>query len=324
MQDKVTGFAELYYKLNDGLKWKVSDKRILMTIASMYAMNHKTLDLDNLLRIADRIKDKAGLFSAMKSYSRFTAAAALDVKFEQPDAQINQLFQLYDLFRKAKFSSGVYTYLAASTVLTNPDSSLTYDQIIRRTKELHDGMKKEHVFLTGASDYPLAVLLAYEHQTDIIQQMETYYDELSKYGFWKGNDLQFLSHILTLDREAQTDDLVGRTVAVMDAFRASGIRPKQLYYPVIGMLALLDMQTFDMSEVTSMYHALNEKKGLKWYKDMNVIMAATLYINGKQENNSLAEASIHTTLETILQAQQAVMIATITAATTAANSSNNS
>ncbi|MGJ9458253.1 hypothetical protein [Oceanobacillus sp. CF4.6] len=63
-------------------------------------------------------------------------------------------------------------------------------------------------------------------------------------------------------------------------------------------------------------------EGFKWQKDMNLIMAIDLYVSGKLDNNSVAEASIHTTLETILQTQQAVMVATL-ASTTAANNSNN-
>ncbi|MFC4023492.1 DUF4003 family protein [Oceanobacillus longus] len=322
MYDKMNAYTNYYYQLNDAIKWKVSDKKILMTIASMYAMNHKTLNIEKFLQIADCIKEQAGFFSALKSYSRFTTAASLDVKFEDPESQIDALFHLYDGFKEAKFKSGVYTYLAATIALTNPNNNLKQEDIIDRTKEIYDGMKKEHLFLTGASDYPLAVLLAYEQQSDIIQRMENFYHELNKNGFWKGNDLQFLSHILTLDSESSDGDLINRSVSVMDTLKKAGIRTKQMYYPVIGMLALLPQDEFDMTEITKMYDSLNKKKGFKWQKDMNLIMAIALYVSGKLDNNSVAQASIHTTLETILQAQQAVMVATL-ASTTAANNSNN-
>jgi len=53
-------------------------------------------------------------------------------------------------------------------------------------------------------------------------------------------------------------------------------------------------------------------------------MAVSFYVNNKLEHNSLPEAGLHTTLETLLQAQQAVMIATITDTASAANSSSDS
>jgi hypothetical protein len=324
MQEKITSYTKNYYKLQDAIRWKVSDKKILMTIASMYTMNNKELHIEKMLQIADQIKEQAGLFSALKSYSRFTTAASLDVKFDDPENQIDALFRMYDGFKDVKFKSGVYTYLAATIALTNTDPNLTQEEVINRSKEIYDGMKQEHLILTGANDYPLAVLLAFEEQTDIIKRMEKFYNELNENGFWKGNELQFLSHILTLDNESRTEDLVNRSVAVMDTFKKAGIRTKRMYYPVIGMLALLPQEEFNMTEITKMYDSLNSKKGFKWQNDMNLIMAVALYVSDKLDNHSLAEASIHTTLETILQAQQAVMVATIASTTAATNSSDGS
>ncbi|WP_087973687.1 DUF4003 family protein [Oceanobacillus rekensis] len=324
MQEKMTIYTNNFYQLNDAMKWKVSDKKILMTIASMYTMNNKELHIDKMLRIADRIKEQAGLFSALKSYSRFTTAASLDVKFDDPENQIDALFRIYEGFKNAKFKSGVFTYLAATIALTNTDSILTQEEVINRTKEIYDGMKQEHLILTGANDYPLAVLLANEQQSNIIQRMEQFYNELNENGFWKGNELQFLSHILTLDNQSSTGDLVNRSVTVMDTFKKAGIRTKRMYYPIIGMLALLPQDEFNMTEINQTYDSLNSKKGFKWQKDMNLIMAVALYVSEKLDNHDALEASIHTTLETILQAQQAVMVATIASTTAATNSSNGS
>ncbi|MFB4165728.1 hypothetical protein ACE1TI_18480 [Alteribacillus sp. JSM 102045] len=55
---------------------------------------------------------------------------------------------------------------------------------------------------------------------------------------------------------------------------------------------------------------------------MNVMMAVSFYVNERIEQTGLAETSL--LLESILQAQQAVMIATVTASAAAStNSSNN-
>ncbi|WP_165767953.1 DUF4003 family protein [Virgibacillus indicus] len=150
---KIQHYTDTFEELKSGLKWKVSDKKILMAIASTYVMNNKKLNPEKLLQLADEIKSRAGLFSSMKSYSRFTTAAVLDVHFENPLEQIPTLFQLYDEFKKAKFKSGVFTYIAASILLTNNDNKTKSGKLIENTKEIYEGMKSEHMFLTGASDY---------------------------------------------------------------------------------------------------------------------------------------------------------------------------
>lgn len=295
-----------------------------MTIAALYVMNHKELNTEKLLNLAEQIRKKAGFFTTMQSHTRYTTAAALDVNFEQPEDRVDTLFHLYDELKNAKFSSGVYTYLAASIILTNEKKDMTSEQIIQRAKVIYDGMKVEHPFLTGSSDYPLAVMLAYEDQPDIIQQMEDFYENLSENGFQKGNDLQFLSHILTLNTKSNAGNPVSRAATVSDEFRQAGIRPKGMYYPIIGMLALLPREEFKMYEITNLYDQLNAQKAFKWQKDMNLIMAVAFYVNYKLEHHSLPETSLYTTLEMLLQAQQAVMIATIASTTAAVHASDNS
>ncbi|RDW22326.1 hypothetical protein CWR48_01060 [Oceanobacillus arenosus] len=322
-QSIISNYTQLYEELKSRLKWKVSDNQILMCIASLYVIGNKNLNMERLLQIADTIKRNAGFFSSMQSYSRFTTAAMLDVNFEDPEAQVPMLFDLYERCKAAKFPSGTYTYIAASIILKNQEKQGNPDSIIMKAKEIYDGMKKEHLFLTDASDYPLATLLAYENRDDIIQQIENYYEKLNNQGFRKGNDLQFMSHILSLDNHTNDQGLVTRSTYVADEFQRIGIKRKPGYYPVIAMLALLPQEEFDMDAIFTMYEALNQEKYFRWQKDMNLIMAVSFFVSKKLGHDELAETRIITTLETIIQAQQAVMISTITASTIAASSNNN-
>ncbi|MFB4165727.1 DUF4003 family protein [Alteribacillus sp. JSM 102045] len=170
------------------------------------------------------------------------------MKTETPEAKITELFKLYKTFRNATFKSGVNTYLAASTLLTQDHSDLDTKKIVGKTSDIYEGMKKEHPFLTGTSDYPLAVLLALEKRPGMIEHIERFYKQLSKNGFSKGNDLQFLSHILSLSSQENHQTLVQRAVDVFHAFKQERIKPKTMYYPVIGMLALLPSDLFEMKK----------------------------------------------------------------------------
>ncbi|MEN2767229.1 DUF4003 family protein [Ornithinibacillus xuwenensis] len=322
MNTKMDNYMNYYEELKQQLKWKVSDKRILMTISSIYVLHEKELRMNRFLDLAETIKRNASLFSSMRSYARFTTAAIFDVNFEEPDEKIQQLFDLYDRFREKKLSSGTYTYIAASILIIN--NTTNPEQKIERMKEIYDGMKKEHLFLTSSEDYPLATLLALEETPNIIQHIEGFYEDLSKSGFRKGNDLQFLSHILALGKDVSKNILISRAQYVMDSFNHAGIKPKTSYYPVIGMLALLPQEEFDMQHIKAMYTFLNEQKDFKWQKDMNVMMATSFFVHDKLDHKGLAETSLSTILEAILQAQQAVMIATIAASTAASNNNSGS
>lgn len=323
LQEKIDNYIERYDKLRKEMKWKVSDTRLLMAIASLYVLDDKTLDVDRLLDVAEKIKNRAKLFSSMKSQSRFTTAAFLDTNFDEPNDQIENLFQYYDAFRKEKFQGGIFTYIAASIIVKNQGNDADPDEIIKRTKDIYQGMKKEHVFLTTNSDYPLATLLAYEQQPNIIQHIEIFYDGLSKNGFRKGNDLQFMSHILALSNDEDKDILISRSLQIFDQFKNIGIRPKSVYYPVMGMLALLPQNEVAIEEIYNIYHKLNQEKHFKWQKDTNLIMAASFFAKDKLEHSHLAETSIYTTIEMIIQAQQAIMIAVIASASVSSTTNNN-
>ncbi|WP_010097631.1 DUF4003 family protein [Ornithinibacillus scapharcae] len=308
--NKIThDYIQYYQDLKRPLKWKVTDKRIIMTIASIYALNQKPLHVESFLDLANKVRNSASYISVLRSTSRYTTAALLDVKFHNPDEKIQELHHTYNLFREEKFKSGVFTYIAASVLLTNPKQNPKL--VIQKAKEVYDGMKKEHSFLTTSSDYPLATLLALDYKTGIISTIEELYDELSRYGFRKGNDLQFMSQILALSINDSKNTLVNRAIHVMDSLQHTGIKPKKMYYPIIGMLALLPQNDFIVHEIISTYEDLNSQGDFKWQKDMNIILASNFFLMDKLTHEGLAETSLYTILETVLQAQQAVMAAAV-------------
>ena len=324
LQERTERYIDIHNQVRDVLKWKVPDNRINMMIASFYVVNQKDFHAARFMKIATAIKKQAGMFSVLRSYQGFTTAGMLDVNFEQPISKIKSLLDSYDQLVKAKFQRGAFTYIAASVLLTNEQSS-DNTEIINKAMTLYQRMKKEHAFLTNKGDYPLTMLLAQEDKPvdDLIERTELFYDRLNQEGFRKGNDLQFLSHILSLNNQENVNTLVSQAIQVHDTFSTYKIKTKSLYYPVMGMLTLLPTTEVDMSAITQVYEQLNKEKHFKWQKDLNLIMAVNFFVSGKLKHSNLAETSISTTMETIIQAQQAVMYATIASTTAAAASSNN-
>lgn len=67
LQQQIDEYKGIYQQLKEALKWKVSDKRTLMMISSMYVTNPRTFNHERFLQIADYIKKEVGIFSTLKS-----------------------------------------------------------------------------------------------------------------------------------------------------------------------------------------------------------------------------------------------------------------
>jgi hypothetical protein len=70
------------------------------------------------------------------------------------------------------------------------------------------------------------------------------------------------------------------------------------------------------------YDRLNFDKKFKWQKDINFMVAIVFLLKEQTEFGDLVTTGLSTSIESILQAQQAAMIASVSAATAAASSSN--
>ncbi|MBD1380741.1 DUF4003 family protein [Metabacillus arenae] len=323
IHQKAEQYKDIYTQLKNDLKWKVSDQRILMMIASLYVVKGKTFERNRFLDLCDYIKNNVGAFSTLRSYQRFTTAAMLDIRFEHPKEKFQEFINLYEQLVKGEFRRGTFTYIAALVMLTEDDDDSNHQESIKRAHSVYNGMKEKHFFLTNASDYPLAVLLA-ELDGDVDQVMnhvEAFYDKLASAGFRKGNDLQFLSHILSMDKKTNADFLIEKCIQVFEEFRQGGKKIKNANYPEIGMLSLLEDGKNDIAPIRQLADYLDSEKLFKWYKDMNFTVAVNLVISDRIKNTDLLETGIFTTMETLIQAQQAAMVAIIASTSAAAASS---
>lgn len=307
VQEKLDEYKHIYEQLKEKLRWKISDKRTLMIVASMYVVNDKPFHFPQFFELSQYVKKQAGFFSPLKSYSRFTIAAMLDVRFEQPIESFHKLLELYNRLAAGGFSRGIFTYIAAAAMLSNREE---YGETLARSLAIYKGMKAKHKFLTSSSDYPLAVLLGkHEDSVEILlERMGDFYEKLSEVGFSKGNDLQFLSHILSLHREVEQDILIGRCAVLLQALKQSGQKVKKMHYSTIGLLALLEDGTGVIEEVGKAMEYLNKEKRFKAYRDVNFMMAVNFLVSDKISDSHALETGLYTAIEAIIQAQQAAMV----------------
>ncbi|MDL4843056.1 DUF4003 family protein [Aquibacillus rhizosphaerae] len=324
VQAKLDQYKQTYAQLKKELKWRVSDNRILMMISALYVVNNRRFEFNQFNDVSEYIKRNVGMFSTLKSQQRYTTAAMLDVRYQNPTEKFQEMIMLYEQLVDSKFKRGSFTYIAALVLLGNGEESSNRQNQIEKALAIYKGMKQEHVFLTTQNDYPLAVLLSQLDGSveDLMIRVEKYYNELSQLSFTKGNDLQFLSHILSIDSNAEAKVLIERCENIYGELKRQGIKPKAANYPQIGMLSLLEDSRAEVSLVVKTVDQLNQDKTFKWHKEINFMMAVNLVISEKLTNNELLETGLYTTIETIIQAQQATMIAGVAAVSVASNNTS--
>lgn len=325
LEQKVDQFFSVYSDLKKALKWKVTDHKTMMLIASMYVVNKREFDIQRFLQVSEYIKSNVNAFNTLRSQERFSIGAMLDIHYDRVEDVFHSYLDLYEVLVKSGFKRGMFTYIAAGVLFTSKIDPKDHVFFVEKAHHIYKAMQKEHMFLTSENDYPLALLLATQHEevSSLIERMEGFYHQLQTVGFKKGNDLQFLTHILSLDSTADKNGLSDRCLEIFDKIHQLNKKPKPVNYPTIGMLALCDQKQFDLQNLIWVTERLNAEKDFKWQKDINFMLAAQLFISELTEDTSVPTTGLMTTLEIIMQAQQAAMIASMAAVTAATASNNN-
>ncbi|MBO1510158.1 DUF4003 family protein [Metabacillus bambusae] len=315
---KVNLYKDIFSQLKKQFKWH-SDQRIFMLVAAMYVAKSRDFDLIKYIELSDYINGKVNMFSYLKSTQRFTTAAMLETTTSNPQHSFDELLTIYEKLMEKGFSRSTFSYISAGILLNTGKKAEHY---IDKTIQLYNRMKDQHYFLTGSSDYPLAALIAQNDfevdQTALL--MEENYSQLQQNKFRKGNDLQFLSHILSLDPSRDPKDAAVKCLVIKNDLYQKGIKTKSLHYPYIGMLSFLDNFQDEVMKLQAVYLQLNDDKLFKWQKDMNFMMSVLFLMIDKTEMNDVVTAGLSTSIETIIQAQQAVMIASMSAVTASSSS----
>lgn len=310
---------QTFNELKKTLGWAV-DKRITLSLAGYYVTLEKDFDENRYREVANHLKKRAGIFSALRSHLNPLFVATLDVSGAEPEQAVNLLMEKADALKQFGFKVNSYTYLAALMMSEQKDQ---WPFEMKMAQKLMDDMKAHHRFLTSTDDYPYAMFLGkMEGDTAVrAETMNRYYKELKQHKFYSGNELQWMSQVLTYSNPEYEENMVGRAVIIRDGLKSVKIKTSQAQYPIIGFMAALKLGEEQLNQIVANYESIASMKLFSWYKDSALPIAFGLSLRSTKEAYATAAISMATSLELILQAQQAIMISTI-AATSAATASN--
>ncbi|ETT88624.1 DUF4003 family protein [Viridibacillus sp. FSL R5-0477] len=312
---------DTYGKLKNAVSWGV-DKRFLISIASYYVITGRTFDAKRFIEISDEIKAQTKLLSPLRSHIHHSMVAFLDSTDEMPGTAVGQLIAREEILKQVGFKRSMYSYLAA--LFINGDV-ISEDEQGVRGKELYDAIRKHHPFLTSHEDIPFAVLLS-KQEGDIQERattMNDYFKDLKGNHFYSSDELQWTSQIMTITNASYNRQLVENVLYVRDYFKKAGIKVKRTHYMVIGLLGAICAKDELLQQIVDVYYDLEQMNLFKWgYKEMILPIAVQLETKQLIETQTGTTMTVLTSIESILQAQQAAMISTavIVSASTAANS----
>jgi hypothetical protein len=322
VEAKITQYLQLYESMKTTYKWKISDPSLRM-IPLFYLMKDHPFEPNRYESFLSAIRNETGMFSNFRGMNLYLIAAMMDTE-GYTAASVSQLMELEKKLKQQKIK-GPYMPMVAVSLLSEPALSPR----LVKSQAIYQLMKKEHKFLTGSDDFPMAVLLAKDerHPEQLIERMELYYDRLSKERYHKGNMLQMMTHILTvLQPETLQISLVERCEGFLDEMKRQKVKWSDYFYPQIPLLVLNEQPVEEVVRYLSEYaKQLSVTKGFKWQGSMNTMLAAMLVVSDfmkSEEYDALLRTGVTTVIQQIMQAQQAAMIAAIGASTAAAASAS--
>lgn len=312
-------FANTVEDVSKAAGWTV-DRKIVLAIASTFVASGKTFDATKYKNVLQEMKKQSSWLSPLRTTVGYSIAANL---MEQGDAEkvVKNLLTNVSILKEAKFRSGNFSYIGAQFLTEDEQDKKTHAQAARA---LFDAIRKHHPFLTSYEDIPYAILLS-SPSDDVELRADTmnrYYKELRTYNFNAGNELQWLSQVLTFLSSKFDGQLVPDVVTLRDGLKKQNVKVKAMHYPLLGFLAILNLNTAQLQGLIDLYHELKDMKLLKWHREFVLFMAVQIAIYDMAKVQKSLSMTIMSSIELLIQAQQAAMIAAVSAAAIASSSSS--
>lgn len=308
-------FEETFKEISKSLGWSV-DKRIALAVTNFYLIQDGGFRRKEHEEAAEIIKKKEGWASPLRYYMHHIAAAFLALQ-GNPENGLEKLNARQQELNEAGFRKSPYTYLAALLMKEAGEAA--------RAKELYDQMRTHHKFLTSNEDVPYAVLLGKQEGSaeERAATMNAYYRELREHGFSMGNDLQWLSQVMTFNSPSYDPKEVGRVLAIREFLQNERIKIRPPQYPVLGFLATAKADGAALQNIVGNTRLLENTKTLKWYKDVAFSTAVQFEMKDIIETQEVSAVTFSTSLEMLMQAQQAAMMVSINTAIISSSANNN-
>lgn len=307
----VEAMAENYEVLRKTFFWDHDLSKHL--VALQFALEDRAIQVDEIKSIKDYLKSSTGVFSSFRGGSMFAICGLLAASSDQAMKQVDDMILNQNKLKKAGFKNSQYLPMALYA-LSNLNLDESLETFLNKAYDIYSEMKKNHPFLTSGDDYAFAILLA--SSSHGVSKIEAYYKELSAASFTKSNGLQMLSHIMAY-HDGNILEQTRKLEHIYGTLKENKLRPYDKAYPGLGLISLLGDDDKNLMDFIDLIRQLKKMKRYKWLDRNMVMLLASAIISHGALSNDVSKASLQVTIQTIIAAQQAAMIAAVGAASAA-------
>lgn len=295
-------------------------------------LKNEIADASKIDYCKDLIKGNTSVFSNFRGNNLLTTATNLSLE-AFPEETLKELIEINDKL-KNEFWGSQYLILSA-WVIYNAKDKFPVDESIRNMKIAYDIMKKNHFFLTGSDDYTSAAMISTTSYNieKTLEEIEECYDILKSNGFWAGNNLQSLSHILSLGNGTPIEKC-NKVIALNKILKENKVAIKYYSLPLLGVATFVtdDYESF-CNHYIGTIKELKSQKGFGSFsltaEVRNMIAAALVcskYVDELSmleiDNSKIIETTNNTALTIVIAMQAAATAAAASAAAAASSSSS--
>lgn len=318
--DPLERYVEVFDELRRSKRWG-TDVNILRFCALTLSAAEVAGSGQRLEVAAKALADEAGGFSPLGSSLRHAVAAILIRRDFDPAITVRRVKETLEMFKDHKLKKGgAQPMLAALLLVLDADGGLPADSTIARLKEIVVRWKKDHFFLTGVDDYPMAAM----HATrdigieELALEVEQVYTTLRAAKFSSGNPLQLVSHMLAFS-DFGPFEASQRFERMARALKEGGQRIWQSHYDEVALLVLSGGAIEDAAaRVISYRDRLRAVKPRPQSEIAFSIAAGVVLAEQAEAQLGLEGAGAAANLrsvQAILEAQQAAIVACMAATT---------
>jgi hypothetical protein len=325
LKQKVDLMVNNYLQLKKSFKW---DMNLIRHFGALiHAGKGKEVNVEKIEEVKKYIKEQTRWTSYFRGSNEFLIANLLCFEEDYRSFFIN-MQEVYEKMIGKGFKKSTQLPLAAYTFAKEVDR-VDWEYKLNRMNDFYNKMKENHYWLTSADDYVFAAVLA---ATDLnvletTRNMEGCYSYLNDEGFYKGNELQTLSHILALGEET-TNEKCRKAISIYKKLKEKDYKLQYQGLATLGLLSLVapdeDKIVYDIKEI---YDYIYEKDGYGFWsldKSTRIILACTLvsdfYVD--EIKKGVFQIALGNSINAIIIAQQQAAIAACAACSAAAASAS--
>jgi hypothetical protein len=315
---------ERYLEVFDGLRrrkrWSTGTEVLRFAALTLAATDMADPGV-NLEDTAKDLADEAGGLSPLGSAMRHAVAAILIRRGLDPAATVRRTKETLAIFKEFKLTrSGSQPLLAALILVLDADGGLPPRRNIARLKEIIDRWNKDHWFLTGVDDYPMAAMHATRDVSveQLAIEVEEIYQLLRRAKFSSGEQLQLASHLLVFSDQGPRE-AAQRFERTAKALKGAKQRVWQSHYDEVAMLVLSGGHVEEIVPRVVAYRDRLRAVKPRPTSDIAFSLAAGVVLAEEAEKmaglEGAATAASLRAVQAIIEAQQAAMVACIAAST---------